>query len=80
MRLHYLQHVAFEGPAAILEWALERNCTTDGTMLFENDRLPDTSSFDMLVVMGGPMGVSDEEQYPWLVPEKKFIKHRIKKL
>jgi len=77
MKLHYLQHVAFEGPAAILEWAVERNCDTEGTMLFEGMDLPDPASFDMLVVMGGPMGVFDEEQYPWLVPEKKFLKEVI---
>ncbi len=74
MKLHYLQHVPFEGPAAILEWAVERNWDRDATMLFESMELPDPDSFDMLVVMGGPMGVFDEEQYPWLAPEKEFLK------
>ncbi|WP_296402231.1 hypothetical protein [Psychrobacter sp.] len=27
--------------------------------------------------MGGPMGVYDEAQYPWLVAEKQFIKQSI---
>jgi len=26
-----------------------------------------------LIVMGGPMGSSDDEQYPWLAAEKTFI-------
>lgn len=77
MKLHYLQHVAFEGPAAILEWADDRGWSVDGTMLFEQERLPDAASFDMLVVMGGPMGVHDSNRYPWLASEKSFIKEVI---
>lgn len=77
MKLHYLQHVAFEGPAAILEWADKRGCNTDGTMLFDNEQFPDAASFDMLVVMGGPMGVYDTDQYPWLVAEKSFLREVI---
>jgi GMP synthase-like glutamine amidotransferase len=33
--------------------------------------------FDWLVVMGGPMGVYDELQYPWLAAEKNFIRKSI---
>ncbi len=36
------------------------------------DDCPD--SFDLLVVMGGPMSVHDEAQYPWLVAEKRLIR------
>ena len=77
MKLHYIQHVPFEGPAAVLDWARERNWESRGTMLFNSEPLPDISSFDMLVVMGGPMGVFDEEDYPWLVDEKRFLKEVI---
>jgi GMP synthase (glutamine-hydrolysing) len=31
----------------------------------------------MLVVMGGPMGVYDDNKYPWLIEEKKFIEKAI---
>ncbi len=73
MNLHYIQHVPFEGPGSILEWADERNWNTANTMLYNNESLPDIESFDVLVVMGGPMGVHDEEQYPWLAQEKEFL-------
>jgi GMP synthase-like glutamine amidotransferase len=39
--------------------------------------LPDINTFDFLVVMGGPMGVYDEDKYTWLTPEKEFIKKSI---
>ena len=32
---------------------------------------------DWLIVMGGPMGIYDEENYPWLCAEKRFIKEAI---
>ena len=30
---------------------------------------------DLLIIMGGPMGVRDDQKYSWLNPEKEFI-HR----
>jgi len=74
MNIHYVQHVAFEGPASILEWAAERGHVMEGTMLFDGQPLPDVNSFDMLVVMGGPMGVFDDQEYPWLEAEKDFLR------
>ncbi|MDP3981188.1 MAG: amidotransferase, partial [Chlamydiota bacterium] len=77
MRIHYFQHVAFEKPANIAAWAIERHFTLSATHLYENSHMPDVSSFDMLILLGGPMGVGDIQQYPWLVEEKKFISSAI---
>jgi GMP synthase (glutamine-hydrolysing) len=35
--------------------------------------LPAQDALDWLVVMGGPMNIYEEERYPWLVAEKRFI-------
>jgi GMP synthase (glutamine-hydrolysing) len=48
------------------------------TVLFEGESLPSPDVFDALVVMGGPMSVHDEAQYPWLAVEKKLIEQSIK--
>ena len=45
--------------------------------MFSGEPLPCIDDFDWLVIMGGPMGVHDEEQYTWLVDEKKFIEKAI---
>ncbi len=79
MRVHILQHVAFEGPAAIEDWLMHRNYTYTITKLFHGDSLPAQDEFDVLVVMGGPMGVEDCEQYPWLIEERQFIQESIKR-
>jgi len=78
LRLHYLQHVPFEGPGHIADLARELGFDVTGTMLYDGGALPDISYFDFLVVMGGPMGVHDEELYPWLAEEKNFIGRSIK--
>ena len=38
------------------------------------EALPSADEIDLLVVMGGPMGVYDERDYPWLIREKEFLK------
>ncbi|MDQ7055614.1 MAG: type 1 glutamine amidotransferase [Persephonella sp.] len=78
MRLHYIQHVHFETPANIFRWAEKKNYTISGTKLFLGEKLPPLEQFDFLIVMGGPMGVYDEDKFPWLTQEKKFIEQCIK--
>jgi GMP synthase (glutamine-hydrolysing) len=77
MKIHYLQHVHFEDPANIEQWAKERNYQLSGTKLFQENQLPSLGEFDWLVVMGGPMNIYEEEIYPWLAAEKKFIAQAI---
>lgn len=77
MRIHYLQHVSFEGPGYIRSWVNKKGYNLNGTHFFESQPLPGLRDFDALVVMGGPMGVGDEQKYPWLRKEKKFIKECI---
>lgn len=77
MRIHYLQHVPFEGPAYIGEWAGRNGHELSGTALYNGGTPPDPAGFDCLVVMGGPMGVDDISQYAWLAPEKRFIEAAI---
>ena len=74
MRLHCLQHVPFEDMANIEVWAKNKGFPVSRTLLYEGEELPLLSKFDLLVVMGGPMSVHDEAQYPWLKTEKKFIR------
>lgn len=77
MKIHYLQHVVFEGPAAIGDWARANGHEFSGTFLNTGEPLPDISDFDWLIVMGGPMSVSDVEKHAWLQPEIKLIKAAI---
>lgn len=77
MRIHCIQHVFFEDPGYIEPWAKSRHHTFITTIPCNNEPFPDIDNFDMLVIMGGPMGVYDEEEYQWLKAEKQFIKSAI---
>lgn len=77
MKLHWLQHVPFEGLGYIEEWATAKGAEISCTRLFDNEALPTINSFDGLVVMGGPMNIYDHDAHPWLVAEKEFIRNAI---
>lgn len=74
MRIRVLQHVPFEGPAAIGDWAQANGHALDITRLDLGEAPPAASDFDWLVVMGGPMGVGDIARYPWMPPELTCIR------
>lgn len=77
MKLHWLQHVPFEGLGIIEEWATAVGFEIGCTRLSTGEQLPSAESFDWLVVMGGPMGLHDHDEHPWLVAEKEFIRQSI---
>lgn len=77
LRIHYLQHVPFENLGCIESWALQKGHSLSATRFYENTALPNLENIDGLIVMGGPMSVHDEEQYPWLKWEKAFIRDAI---
>ena len=79
LRIHYFQHVDFEGLGTIEEWAVERGHSITSTKFYENSKMPDIADFNWLIIMGGPMSVNDEVKYPWLYEELKFIKLAIQK-
>ncbi|MEI7813349.1 MAG: type 1 glutamine amidotransferase [Coriobacteriia bacterium] len=72
MRVHVIQQVAFEGPAAVSRWAAERGHTITASLAILEEH-PNPEDIDLLVIMGGPMAADDEVASPWLRAEKHFI-------
>lgn len=77
LRIHYLQHVPFEGLGYIETWSKENGHVLSSTRFYEDEVLPAPGEFDWLIVMGGPMSIDDEDQYSWLKSEKDFIRKAI---
>ena len=77
MRMAVLQHVPFEGPAAIGEWAGARDVPVTVCHLYRGDVLPRLEEFGMLTAMGGPMSANDEADLPWLTPEIALVRDAI---
>jgi GMP synthase-like glutamine amidotransferase len=76
-RIHYFQHVPFEGLGSIEDWISLNGHSLSVTKLFEKAEFPEISDIDWLIVMGGPMNVYYEKQFPWLIDEKRFIRQAI---
>jgi GMP synthase-like glutamine amidotransferase len=77
MRALVLQHIACEPPGVYEDVLLERGFVIDRVELDEGERLPDWRDFDLIVAMGGPMSVNDEQEHPWLVNEKRLIREAV---
>jgi len=73
MQIQVFTHVPFEHPAAMTNWAHLRGHALNSTPVYSASSLPELSTFDWLVIMGGPMGANDESLYSWLVTEKQLI-------
>ncbi len=78
-RLLVLQHVEIEGPGLFEQIAKERDLKIEIIRLDKNDNLPQTKEGDLILIMGGPMGVKDigSERYPWLKLERDFVKREL---
>lgn len=74
MQAHYFQHVPFEGLGSIGYWLQQQQARIGVTRFYAGDALPNPDKVDLLVVMGGPMSINDEDEYPWLKLEKQFIR------
>jgi GMP synthase-like glutamine amidotransferase len=77
MRAHYFQHVPFEGLGNIEQWLIANRFEISDTQLYQTTAFPDCNELDLLVIMGGPMSVNDETEYPWLAIEKQYIRSAI---
>ena len=77
LRIHYFQHEPYEGPGCIQDWAEKENHMLSCTRLYHAETPPALEEVNMLIIMGGSMGIYDEAEYPWLVNEKQYIKEAI---
>ena len=78
MRIHYFQHVPFEGLGCIEQWAVEKGHDLSVTKFHLDEAIPRLEEIDWLIVMGGPMNIYEEAEYPWLADEKQFIAQAIR--
>ena len=78
MHIHSLQHVPFEGLGSIEVELLRKGHHLSNTQLYKNEPLPAIDNVDWLIIMGGPMEIYDETEFPWLQQERDFIRQVIK--
>lgn len=69
-----LQHIACEHPGVFRDFFDADGIHWDVVELDRGERIPPADGYDVLWVMGGPMDTWQEEQHPWLKPEKEAIR------
>ncbi|MBW2062696.1 MAG: type 1 glutamine amidotransferase, partial [Deltaproteobacteria bacterium] len=78
MRLQFLVHLPHETDHNITVWAEQRDHTVARTQVFKGDEFPSLDDFDWLMIMGGFQSAWEDEIYPWLTGEKRFILQALK--
>ena len=69
-----LQHIALEDPGYIKDLMEADGWQLTQIELDEGETIPENlSGFDAMLCMGGPMDTWMEDEYPWLIEEKKRI-------
>ena len=73
-----LQHINIETPGYILDLMQKDKFNLITIELDEGEKIPaNLNQFDAMFCMGGPMDTWMEDDYPWLIEEKKKIKEFI---
>lgn len=80
-KLIVLQHIEREGPGLFAQVAKQRGFEINIFRLDQGAKFPKLNRDDLLIIMGGPMGVHDinTSKYPWLKKEVEFIKKAIER-
>lgn len=73
IRIPCIQHVPYESPGRIAQWAAARGHELALVRAFDGEPVPSPNRLDALIVMGGPMSVHDEGRHAWLSDEKRAI-------
>jgi GMP synthase-like glutamine amidotransferase len=79
-RVLVLQHLAAEGPGSIGDRLAGAGLQLTPVELDEGEEIPALTDFDLMLVMGGPMDVWQEDLYPWLTAEKAAIRAWVREL
>jgi GMP synthase-like glutamine amidotransferase len=72
-----LQHHPIEGPGSLAPWLARHATSSQLVRLYAGEDCPAPDAVDLLIILGGPMSVNDEEEFPWLVAEQAFIRQVI---
>ena len=70
-------HHPVEGPGLLGDILKGQGWEMKEVGLWNGDNLPDPTPFHLLVIMGGPMSVNDDDLHPFLTQVKQFVRQWI---
>jgi GMP synthase (glutamine-hydrolysing) len=72
-------HHPDEGPGLLKDILRERGWKVKEVGLWKGEVIPEPGPFHLLILMGGPMSVNDEDLHPFLLNEKAFVRRWVGK-
>lgn len=83
LKAHFLQHTPSEGLGTMEPWLKANGYILSQTALYSiessrPDLYPSPDSLDLLIILGGPMSVYEQKNYPWMIQEFQFIEDCLK--
>ncbi len=72
-----IKNINSEGPGTIEDYLKGKNISYKVTELGSGEAPPSLDRFNVLIVLGGPMGVYEMEQYPHLLTGSRIIREAI---
>jgi GMP synthase (glutamine-hydrolysing) len=72
-RVHVVQHTASDGLGQLAEWLPAIGVDVHPTHPYLGNRVPPSVEGDALIVLGGSMGVYDDEIAPWLPSVRELL-------
>jgi GMP synthase (glutamine-hydrolysing) len=73
MKIHCLLHTENPGDTFFPEWAALHEHGWESSIVPLVPDLPHPQEVDCLLVLGGPMSAWEDQRYPWLRREKRYI-------
>lgn len=77
MNIHAIIHAPFEKLGAIESWIKDKGYHLTSTHIYKGEKLPEVSTFDFLIIMGGPQSPTQFDKYPYLRDEVNLTKQAI---
>jgi GMP synthase-like glutamine amidotransferase len=72
-RISCFQHIDCEGPGTLADILRSKGAVIQILKTYRGEEIPEDLG-DALIVLGGPMGVYDEEEHPWMAQELAAIR------
>ncbi len=73
-RITFVQHEVGCPPQLMERWMRDAEADVSVCHAYAGEALPDPSTYDGLVVLGGAMGANDDATSPWLAPVRDRIR------
>jgi GMP synthase-like glutamine amidotransferase len=78
MKFVLIQHTAESKPGVVLDWLHSRQIGYEHVNIHLGDSIPEAQEETRLIFCGGGVHAGQEDEYPWLRQEKKFLERSLK--